>query len=479
MPVDLEALALVPGGRPDRKRIEGAREKTLEAAVATADTVAIRREDRSRGDYDLVARRELNAAPELEVVLVRPPTDAVVRSIEVHLRLNRVTAPHRVPLAAHVAVVRAAEGLPAIARALPVDSGETAPLAAPLVHQVEIGFDRLGKPRLDARADEIRAAASLGALRLAQALGNGEHLVFKPIHGLLPPHDARAPVVLVARAVGEARGEGREAMAVVADAEVARRVEVVEPKDVERRGFGHVEPDGRHVCVERTRPVARSAVDENAVKPAESAQVLAADLEIEKAVKDTHALDVEIVEDDLARPRGRAVRRAAIPAKLIGDAPVERPGAGRTRIALKLCPDARTEAHVVPVARLAEAERAKTAVRIPGDVVHYLLTNTKVRACVEAKPRVVGLLNNGFRCSRCRDGDFRSSRFRSSGFRGCGLLIGRRTRPERSHCQSQEDKREQICMRHGVPFLLLWQILYQISPHGERANTSPSTAATA
>ncbi len=349
-----------------------------------------------------------------------------MRSVEIHLRFNRVTAPHRVPLAAHVAVVRAAEGLPAIARALPVDSGETAPLAAPLVHQVEIGFDRLGKPRLDARADEIRAAASLGALRLAQALGNGEHLVFKPIHGLLPPHDARAPVVLVARAVGEARRERGEAMAIVADAEVARRVEVVEPEDVERRGFGHVEPDGRHVCVERTRPVARSAVDENAVKPAESAQVLAADLEIKKAVKDTQSLDVEIVEDDFARPRSRAVRRPAVPAELVCETAIESPETCRASIALQLGPDARAEANVVAVARLTETERAEATIWVPRDMVHYLLADAKVRASVEAKPRVVGFLDNGFRCSRCRDGDFRSSRFRSSGFRGCGLLIGRR-----------------------------------------------------
>ena len=467
MPVDLEALALVSGGRPDRKRVEGAGEKPLEAAVAAADTVAICREDRSRGDYDLVARRELHAAPELEVVLVRPPADAIVRSVEVHLRLDRVAAPHRVPLAAHVSVVRAAEGLPAIARALPVDSGETAPLAAPLVHQVEIGFDRLGKPRLDARADEIRAAASLGALRLAQALGNGEHLVFKPIHGLLPPHDARAPVVLVARAVGEARRERGEAMAVVADAEVARRVEVVEPEDVERRGFGHVEPDGRHVGVERTRPVAWSAVDENAVKPAEPAQVLATNLQVEEAVKHVLSFEIKIVEDDLTRPRSRAVRRAAVPAELVCETAIERPEAGRASVALKFCPDARTEADVVAIARFAEAECAEATIRIPWNMIHYLLSNAKVRARVETKPRIIGFLNNGFRCSRCRDGDFRSSRFRSGGFRGCGLLIGRRAVREKRERGRQEDIRKSLC--HKTPFLRLSGILYQIPPRGGHA----------
>ena len=178
-------------------------------------------------------------------------------------------------------------------------------------------------------------------------------------------------------------------MAVVADAEVARRVEVVEPEDVERRGFGHVEPDGRHVCVERTRPVARSAVDENAVKPAESAQVLAADLEIEKAVKDTHALDVEIVEDDLARPRGRAVCGAAVPAELVGDTAVESPGAGRASVALKFCPHARTEADVVAIARFAETKRAEAAVRVARNMVHYLLADAQVGAGIKAKPRVV------------------------------------------------------------------------------------------
>ena len=242
-------------------------------------------------------------------------------------------------------------------------------------------------------------------------------------------------------------------MAIVADAEVARRVEVVEPKDVERRGFGHVEPDGRHVCVERTRPVARSAVDEDAVKPAEPAQVLATDLEVEKAVKDAYPLDIEIVEHDLARPRGRAVCGAAVPAELVGDTAVESPGAGRASVALKFCPHARTEADVVAIARFAETERAETTVRISGDMVHYLLADAQVRARVEAESRIVGFLNNGFRCSSCRDGDFRSSRFRSSGFRGCGLLIGRRAVREKRECGARNANAAERGRHGGGAFL--------------------------
>ena len=222
-----------------------------------------------------------------------------------------------------------------------------------------------------------------------------------------------------------------------------------------------MEPEGRHVGVERARPVARSAVDENAVKPAEPAQVLAADFQVEKAVKDTHALDVVVVEDDFAGPRGRAVRRAAVPAELIGDSPVERPGAGRSSIALQLRPDARAEAYVVAVARLAESKRAEAAVRVARNMVHYLLTNAKVRARVEAESRIVGFLNNGFRSSRCRN-----CSFRSSGFRVCGFSC-RNAGSEKRERGRQEDIRKSPC--HKTPFLRLSGILYQIPPHGGHA----------
>ena len=204
-------------------------------------------------------------------------------------------------------------------------------------------------------------------------------------------------------------------MTVVANPEVARRVEVVKPEDIKRRGLGHMEPDRRHVGIERARPVARRAIDKDAPKSAEPEQVLTTDLQVEKAVEYILSFKIEIVEDDFARPRSRAVRRPAVPAELVCETAIESPETCRASIALQLGPNARAEADVVAIARLTEAERAEAAIRIPRDMVHYLLANAKVCACVKAKPRVVGFLDNGFWSGRCRNCSFRSSGFRGSG----------------------------------------------------------------
>src|SRR5574344_2159098 len=378
---DLKPLPLRLVGDADRKRVAGTRQKALEASLPAAEPVRLRGEDRSARHDHRMTRGELGAGGDLEIMLIRPPADAVVRTIEEGLGVDCVAMPHRIPLRTHVAVIKSQRRLPSLARALPTDPGEGAPLSGGLIHDVEIGLDRLAQVLLHPRAENIGAVSR--PVRIAHPLGHGKNLVIQPLDRRMPPDDSRAPVILVVRPVGRARDKRRNPPRVIAESEVTVRIEIVESEHVEGRRLGHMETDGCDVAVNRPRAVARRAVHEDALESGESDEILTPELDVEKSAEDPLSPEVKVVENDLARPDVAAVFRTDVPAELVRQPGVQRPCPGLVRIALQFRPDARTEPHVVAVA--ARPRRAEHAIGNARDVIHDLLADAQVRPGVKSQ----------------------------------------------------------------------------------------------
>src|SRR5574344_2744516 len=79
---DLKPLPLRLVGDAYRERVEDPGQKALETSLPSAEPVRLRGEDRSARHDHRVTRGELDARGELEIMLIRPPADAVVRAVE-------------------------------------------------------------------------------------------------------------------------------------------------------------------------------------------------------------------------------------------------------------------------------------------------------------------------------------------------------------------------------------------------------------
>lgn len=403
----LEPLAFRLVGEPDRKIVTGLRKESLEHAVTAAKLVLHRGKDRSAMAGHLVQPPELHAELDLRIVHVAPVSGSIEGAIGEDDRLLDAAAPHRIPrlvsavlvrrvlVPAHELIGNRSERLGlASARRFPVESRVAVPsgqrravaIAADLAGHLQLERPVLVKLRHDLRADKFavrpgtdRAAAFIRTAVLLQH----ENLVGQPLSKFRSPDDAKAPVVHLA--LGLAAESGLRTTCLIVDAPDAKLVviRVVRPEEVQRRTIIEMVCAADHIAVECPRIVIGRPVVKEMIETVEVMDVLPPDRKVEGPVEEIPALEEEVVDDDLVRPRVLVRGRPEIMAELIDETDAQTELAD-IRLAVRLAPDPRTETELVAVGRAFLRKRHPTA-RKTRYVIYDLLPDADVRPRIKIK----------------------------------------------------------------------------------------------
>ena len=412
-------------GEDDREVVaqhgKHALEHAVAGAVGVAEVVLHGGEDRSRVRLHAVMRTDVEAELQLRVEQVAPVAETVERAVLEQLGVLRPASPERIPgcvvvvgvgavlVAGKVVGAEARVGLDPAGRAVLVEvDGDVAHRAArllpaavcraELVRALELEGDVLGQFRLeeDSEGGELLVAhvAAVEGLVVLVVLVDHVELVWEALveQGVVPDESA-APLVHLRR-VGGMDGVHWPAAGVARAVAVHVAAVVVEGEGVELRRVGRVEGHLEHVGVRGAGADVGRAVEERAVESEDGVsaleEVLAADAEVEEAVEQLAALEVEAVERDLVGEVVRAVLAAHavlddVLAELVDEAAVE-----REVLVVEAAPDARAEADVVDVLLVRAWHHGAGVARIADNVVHDLLADAEVRACVGLKARRFG-----------------------------------------------------------------------------------------